>query len=140
MIRKTIEVNGVCAVFTTRTNRSEMLYRRILAVIVRGSDLLKAVQVNTPMTPAQEIELAHLTAFSGVASRRESILGLDFNLPDESASDSEILQAYDDYKDGEPDIWTAFKKLLAELDKPIAPPEQRPDETLTEAERNDPNS
>lgn len=50
-----------------------------------------------------------------------------------------VLRAFEDYLN-EADFWQAVETTVAELDKPITDVANRPPETLTEAERNDPLS
>ncbi len=80
------------------------------------------------------------TAFVELLARITSLQGTPFDLTTPPQfSDAQVLGAFEAWLDETyEDLWEAIATAIAKMDAPLTPIEQRPPETLTEAEQADP--
>lgn len=80
-------------------------------------------------------------AFVPLLARIVDLGGAPFGFTSPQFLDAQVLEAFDDWLDeAHEDFWEVTGKAVVKVDAPLTPVNQRPPETLTEAEQVDPLS
>lgn len=119
------------------TNRSEMMVTRMVRVLSEAyPDLLSAAAESKSLYGSDvNIQLWRFTNLSRIAE----VEGLGWPLPGPYASKDEILAAWECYLQDKPGFWEYLGQRVIAMDEPETPLEARPEHTLTDEQRKDPN-
>lgn len=122
----TFSSNGT-TITLKRSLRREILYRRLRETV--GAN-------ETEFDHAERFQFAYVAAFI------DTVEGMNWIPPQIGASEKAIEKSYQEFQDAVPgyDFFNDLMDAVTALRAPVADTVQRPDDTLTDEEKADPNS
>lgn len=121
----TYSANGTTITFR-KSLRNQMLYHHLRDVLTPDADVAQH---------GERLQYAFVAAFV------QDVDGIDWTPPQLGDSNKKIEAGYQQWLDAIPDYesFNAIYDVINTLHKPLADPVQRPDDTLTDEEKADPN-
>lgn len=125
---------------TPITNRSELIVKRIVRILFEiDPTIADAVNSDVSANPDFNYTSVYIWRFTNL-SRVVAVEGLPFPPFSMFMTKDEVKSAWECYAGEDPGFWEYLGEQIQDMDRPDVPDEARPDKTLTEAQKNDPNS